>query len=300
MAFPVVESSNQNARFNSSSSSITVTAPSGIETGDLLLLFVGYYETGSSRTITTPSGFTLLHKKEGFEGAACYWKIAVLADESATDYTVSFSSATDYVAASMHRISGAVGDPVIHDSEIDLNGDNIGTDTTPIYTTDITPLTNESLVFVFFHGASTNIGAVQTLSGYTITPTTTLTERADTGAQGGGSSGSGVTIGVASGEYSGTSTITSRSATFSTNQMGRDQNSIALVINGVQNATANLDRINVTPTLYAPNGSNTATASVDRLDVTPAFNGLESSDTSDQTQWTNETKPSTTWTNEQP
>ena len=295
MAFPVVQSSQQASDNDTGTSSITVTAPTGIETGDLLLLFVGYYETGTSRTITTPTGFATLHKKEGFEGAACYYKTAVLADESASDYTVSFSGTVDHKAVSIHRISGAAGSPVIADSEIDLEADNTGTDTVPVYTTAITPFTDESLVVFFLHGADNSISTPTTISGYATTPSATFTEIADTGTRDGLSNGN--SIGVAAANYTGTTTITSRTATFSA-EMSRDNNSILLVINGQQDATANVGRLDAAPELLGISGSNTATADISRIEAESTLRGLSCADSSDRTQWINESDAFTTWTNE--
>jgi hypothetical protein len=83
MAFPVLESSTQAA------DTFTTDAPSGIQVGDLLLFFVGYYDTGSSSRLGTVSGFTILHRTgDEFEGVACYFKVAVSADTTATSYTL--------------------------------------------------------------------------------------------------------------------------------------------------------------------------------------------------------------------
>ena len=291
MAFPAVESSTQVAN------SLTITAPSGIQVGDLLLFLVGYYNTGAARTMGTVSGFTVLHRTgDSFQGVGCFHKIAVLADTTATAYTLGFEGVPDHLGMSMHRISGVGGSTGIRASDFKIESEYTGTATTPIYASSMTPLTDDSLVVVMFMGASTNIGSVQTLADYAITPSATLTERADVGEQGGGSSGEGVTIGVATGNYSGLAPITSRTATFSTSQMTRDQNSIAILINGTQSASTEVSHLDSLPTVYGLVGSNNVTADVPHLAIVPTLNGVSSQ--ANNPIWTPQVKTATTWTPE--
>jgi len=289
MAFPVLESSTQAA------DTFTTDAPSGIQVGDLLLFFVGYYDTGSSSRLGTVSGFTILHRTgDEREGVACYFKVAATADTTATSYTLNndFNESFDYIGISMHRISGIGNTTGIRSSDFKGAAANTGTATTPIYASSMTPLTDDSLVVVMFMGVSNNIGSVQTLSGYGITPSATLTERADVGEEGGNS---GVTIGVATGNYSGLAPITSRTATFSTSAMTRDQNSIAVLINGTQSATTDVSHLDSLPTVSGLVGANNVAADVPHLAVEPTINGLSSKKT--PTPWRNQDKPATNWNN---
>lgn len=110
--------------------SVVVTAPTGITTGDLLVILVGGKGIGSptgsplenynqNSGVATCTGFT-----EGYYHSYDYvanstaggearfnalWKIAVLADESATDYTVQHNSLDYGGAAIMFRITGWPG-----------------------------------------------------------------------------------------------------------------------------------------------------------------------------------------------
>ena len=287
MAFPVLESSTQVAN------SLTITAPSGIEVGDLLLFFVGYYETGGGRLMGTPTGFTTLHKTgDSFEGVGCFHKIAVTADTTAPNYSITFDGGVDHIGMSMHRISGVGNTTGIRASDFKVSASNTGTTTTPIYASSMTPLTDDSLAVVMFMGSSTNMGSVQTLADYAITPSATLTERADVGEESGTD---GVTIGVATGNYSGLAPITSRTATFSTSQMTSDQNSIAVLINGTQSASTEVSHLDSLPTVYGLVGTNNVAADVPHLAVEPTINGLSSKKT--PTPWRNPDKPNTNWNN---
>ena len=101
---------------SSTSGSLTLTAPSGIQEGDLLVL-IG--NTGSSTTSITSTGFTESFYEEydgpgGIDdcGVRVLYKIAVLADESAANYTITGQSGLATIAA-MLRISGwNTGDPI--------------------------------------------------------------------------------------------------------------------------------------------------------------------------------------------
>jgi hypothetical protein len=287
MAFPVVESSTQVA------GSPTITAPSGIQVGDLLLFFVGYKDVGATREMGTVAGFTTLHKTgDSGEGVGCFYKIAVLADTTATAYSLGFDFVPALLGVSMHRISGVGNTTGIRASDFKVTDSNTGTATTPIYASSMTPLTDDSLVVVMFMGASNNIGSVQTLADYAITPSATLTERADVGEESGSD---GVTMGVATGNYSGLAPITSRTATFSTNQMTDDQNSIAILINGTQSATTDVSHLDSLPTVHGLVGTNNVAADVPHLAVEPTINGLSSKKT--PTPWRNQDKPNTNWNN---
>ena len=290
MAFPVVESSTQVAN------SLTITAPSGIQVGDLLLFFVGYQDIGASREMGTVAGFNVLHRTgDSSTGVGCFYKIAVLVDTTATAYSLGFDFSPDFLGMSMHRISGVGNAPGIRASDFKVSASNTGTATTPIYASSMTPLTDDSLAVVMFMGASTNIGSVQTLADYAITPSATLTERADVGEQSGNNSVSGVTIGVATGNYSVLAPITSRTATFSTSQMTSDQNSIAILINGTQSASTEVSHLDSLPTVYGLVGTNNVAADVPHLAVEPTINGLSSKKT--PTPWRNPDKPNTNWNN---
>jgi len=289
MAFPVVESSTQVAN------SLTITAPSGIQVGDLLLFFVGYKHSGSSRKMGTVAGFNVLHRTgDSSTGVGCFYKIAVLVDTTATAYSLGFDGVPDYLGMSMHRISGVGDSTGIRASDFKIESENTGTATTPIYASSMTPLTDDSLAVVMFMGASINIGSVQTLADYAITPSATLTERADVGEESGTD---GVTIGVATGNYSGLAPITSRTATFSTSQMTSDQNSIAILINGTQSATTDVSHLDSLPTVNGLVGTNNVALDVGHIQNAPTIDGTEAK--ADSKVWNKEARPAGTWVNDQ-
>lgn len=88
---------------------LDIPAPSGIATGDLLLIVA----SGKERVTGIPSGFTELVSVEstgtvtrGDTSLSLSYKIAVLADESATDYTITFANSDGGGAGVMFRVTG--------------------------------------------------------------------------------------------------------------------------------------------------------------------------------------------------
>jgi len=291
MAFPVLESSSQ-VGAATDANTIVITAPSGIDENDILVMFAGYYDTGGDTiTFSTPAGWTLLHKKDSADtGYACFYKVALVADESAANYTVTLSANANRRAGSIHRISGSVPSAPILVSEIDNEVSPTGA--SPSYTTALTPLSTDSLVVMFFYGNDSTLASLPTIGSYATTPSATYTERADTGAFSGGE---GITIGVASAEYSGFSTITNRTATFS-QTMDRDRGGIILLVNSVQNASGENTLVE-TDTVVFPQTGTVDTNGTNVLVEATAEVFTQSGRGETPTQWSNEDKPSTTWTN---
>jgi hypothetical protein len=93
----VVESTSTNQSV--SSSSLVVTAPSGIVDGDLLIFCVAYY---SSRTLTPPSGFTSITSASNTAAVEVRYKIA---SSEPSSYTFGLSTAGP-ISVVMFRISG--------------------------------------------------------------------------------------------------------------------------------------------------------------------------------------------------
>lgn len=286
MANPVLESSANAEIQTSPSSSITVTAPTGITTGDLLLIFVSGLKSGADFNINTPTGFTLMvgggNASRYIVGS--YYKVAVLADETAPNYTVSFGGAgIDDALISMHRVSGVASGSEISGSEVDV--DNAATGTTPSFTTALTPQTAESLLFVVFAGRDLSITAEVTTSGYTLTPATTLTESVDIATRDGLSDG--ISMAVAYGDYDGTTEITNRAATFS--QENNDVVSFIIVVNAPQDASGTVALHSVSPTFHAPTAEVGATGTNALLSISPTI-PTQSGEGVQPTVWTTTNK----------
>jgi hypothetical protein len=92
------------------SSSVVVTAPSGIQDDDILVCFVAAFKYFGNPPITLPSGFTEWYERECKEyNTAIGWKRA---DSESGNYTVSATGATSMCAGiCVYRGRVATGDP---------------------------------------------------------------------------------------------------------------------------------------------------------------------------------------------
>ncbi len=297
MANALVASSNTAS--NSSSSTLAVTHPSGLATGDEMCLIVGWHDIGggTNRTITTPSGWTSRQSASSDStGMQLFTKTATAGDVSAGSTTLTFSGNYSNASASILRITGAPTGSLIAGTEIDT--DAAPADNTPDYTTAITPTTAESLIVIGFIATRTSLsGAVPTISNYRATPAVTFTEYADLGTGGGGSAS--MAFGVAAAPYDGTSQFTNRGCDITTSGdvMNREGHSVAIVYNSIQDGLGTNDLLSVSPVLFTQNGSADTNGTNALHTATPEFFS-QSGKVTPETQWTNESKTSTTWTNE--
>lgn len=105
-AYPVVEGSNS-SKENSNVSSHTVSLPSGIVAGELLLVFFRHGGT-STPSHAPPSGWGTLAQKAGTSRSSIFWRVATGSEGSTITVTTSSSIRTVHGSV---RISGYAGDP---------------------------------------------------------------------------------------------------------------------------------------------------------------------------------------------
>lgn len=280
--------------------SIACTHPTGLTAGDLMVLFVGTYNGGADRTISTPSGWTSQEFVTGSNdlrrNLIAFKKVATAGDVSAGSTTVSFSGTVEHSAFGCYAITGAASGSEITLSEGDYQELTTSFNAVVTFTTALTPVVNNSLVIVSYYSFVFDPNGTVLGSDYTITPSATFTENVDIGDFVGGTSARSLMC--ASAPYTGLSQITSRSVTLSrVGTSSQDTNGIILIVNAPQNQTADVSRLEVPPTLFGVTGSNTATADVSRIDITPELHSLEAKSSTQGTQWINDIKPTTTWTN---
>jgi hypothetical protein len=283
MAAPVVAS--YSTASNPASSTLVVTNPSGLTAGDEMLLNVSWYDTGSTRTLSTPSGWTArVNTVSDFVGAATFTKTASSGDVSAGNVTLSFSGAPEFNAASFLRITGAALGSEVAGSEVDSEAGPTGT--TPSYTTALTPTSGESLVVVAFSGASNSLAGTPSVSSYATTPSVTFTEVADISSKSGAD---GIILGVAAGSYSGTSQITNRTATYS-EEIERERYGTIVVYNAPQSVTGTPSLGTASPTLFTVAGLVGGSAFLGLESFSPTFFSVSGTGSSQQTTWTTVTK----------
>lgn len=285
MAVPTYQSVGTGSRI-ATSTDITITKPSSVAVGDILVALIGYRDV-SARTINTLSGWTYLQGVSNTVGMYAFWKTATSGDVSATDYTFSASGTAAYMSGAIIRASGqAVGNETV--SEYDT--DNV-TSTTLTYTTALTPTTAESLLVMAFVGRG---ASAPTLSGYTSTPSATWTERADLGIEDGATD---FFYGIATAPYSSASQITSRGVTLSSASNSDGQVSVIVAINAPTDASGTVALHAVSPTFFAPSASAGTSGTAALHTASPTFFDPESY-ANQPPVWSNADKPANaTFTN---
>lgn len=109
-AFPTIQTSNSTNYTTTVSSPQNFNLPSGLTSGDLLLLFIG--GSGASHSITTPSGWTQLsHNAANIGTLGIYYKISD-GSEGAT-VSISFSGSFPFVSGKSYRITNYSGTPSV-------------------------------------------------------------------------------------------------------------------------------------------------------------------------------------------
>lgn len=293
MALPVIQSSN--TATSTASDTLTITKPTGLAVGDLLVAVIASSASGTVRTHNTPAGWTVI-QKEGFASAfrpAAYYKVADSGDTAASNFSFTLSGATTAMSGVLMRVTNFVSASPVTQSELDNTPSPTGTVRT--YTTALTPDSLNSLVVFLIGNYTSNMtGAPATVGTYTISPSVTLTELADVGVKDGANDGHA--FGVAYGDYTSLTQITSRGATLS-EAMTQDSGSVIFLINGSYDASGTNAVFEVSPTIFANAGASAGTTGSNTLlEVSPNIFEQSGRGTA-PTQWINPDKPSTDWIN---
>lgn len=307
----------------SSTPSVVVTKPTGVATGDLLLIFAagsGYgtptggdtllnYSANSG--VVTCTGFSEAtyvsydpNRNSGVGGVArinVLYKIAVLADESAANYTVSWAYGGG--AAIMYRITGwTTGNPFAYITNTSIaveprggvNQD--GSATLSWGNAAPSNITSRPSQQVLFYVVSTDGDEDSgfTYSNFATVPSETFTEDGDTTYA--VTPYDGGAFAVATATSSATTDITSASVykTYDSSDGGESTAYALLAVFTPINGSATAALHSISPTFYANTGTSDAAATHALLSVSPTVNaGSGSAVTS---AWTERSKNTTTWT----
>lgn len=281
MAAPVVASTSTTTNFDNDD--LTLTPPSGITDGDLLVIVAT--TINAAPTVTPPTGFTLLTSETGTQfGIFAWYKVA---SSESGNYVIDTGGGSLAGGAAMFRITGAA---------------------TSVFNTDKTEVTtvessgaksksstvkkqSDSLII------NANVTGVEnwSSSAYTIThggSNPTWTEVLD--AQDGGVDQGATAVAYAT--TTDTSDITAWGFTSSgagTSTWG----ALLIVILSPKASSGTSTTLAVSPTFYTGTATSGSSGTSTTLAITPTLNtGVAKSTT--PTAWTNETRPSTNWTNE--
>lgn len=281
----VVESTSQASVDNSAS--VTVTKPTGVEVGDLLLIL--------SHGSATCTGFSTAYSANSL---IVLYRIADSTDVSASNYSISHGGSTLSGAAAMLRVSGWVaGNPVY------------GSDSAPTVSQDLSdPVvfsetftsarpSDNSLMIILASISSDSVSG--SFSSYTVTSgesnpawTEIIDVQIDTNT-----SASQAIFAAAYALTTNNSDISAWGVTGVGGTGGAADFFRAnfVVINAPQSAQGTNALLSVSPTLFAPTGSAGAIGTNALLEVSPTI-PTQSGKGISQTQWTSATKNTTTWT----
>lgn len=288
MAYPAFRSADT-INTTTSGSNFVFNKPSGLAEGDYMLVGVRVF-AGGGRTVSAPAGWSTL-ATSGSNLRAWYFfdKTATSGDAAASTFTFTTSGSVDQRVGYMAAFSGVVSRQDFDLSEVSAVGATSGT-------VSVTPLTNESLAISTLITLDFDLSAILTASAVTLTPTTSMTERIDVGTR--NASSGGISAFVYTGEYTGSADITNFAFTVSEPITSSTAGGV-IILNGVQNVTADISHLAVTPIIEGVTASVNVATDIGHIYADPAIEGISGKSNNDVTQWTNEPKTNTSWTNEQ-
>lgn len=242
-----------------SDTQFSITAPTGIQTGNLLLVYIQGERT--ARTVNLPSGFTEIALPSADSQVVKFaYKYAVLADESAGSYTFTVSGDDSAGARwAMYRLSGAQssGSPAMYSDGATLTA----TSTSISESVDVQTQAG-GLLFVFIPVNTTGASTVNGFSSLTLTGTTvSMTERFD--SLGTPSAGTATSGALYDGIPTAGGTITNISFTYGDDANNDDTIYVSVVfIRAQQNGTHTASFYTTTNTAFASAGTADANGTV--------------------------------------
>lgn len=270
MAVPTIASTSSANNFGFSGD-LTLTPPSGIQDGDILLLVAGAYALGGAITC---SGFTQISDEVVSTATSRTTALYKVASSESGNYTVGLNN-SEGGAAVMFRLTGDAVSLFNFDTEEDSSS------------TDTVRKQSPSLLVMFGHSRN-NIGH----SGYTIThgsANPTWTELYDVGA---------TTADQAFFCAYATTTDVSDVTAWSYTESSASTNTAQLIVAlSRQDASATGTTFEVTPTFYSGAGTSGSSATGTTLEVAPTFY-TGTAQSGQPTQWVNESVDDSEWTNE--
>lgn len=271
IAFESISSTNA-----ASGTSITLTKPTGLSVGDLMVMCSGFTQTSN---LETKSGWTLAPTNGAADASNelnVQYRIADSADVAASNFVFTLSSSAPY-AAFLYRISGAVP---TSDLLGDSWGDSIENDETPLFTFSdpVTPTFSNSMLIAVMcvNQAATGLS----ISG--------VTERGEILANKYLVTGSTTTVST-SDRTTLSATITGASATV-------DSVAALLSFNALKSATGTTAFLEPNTQFFDPVATCGASVTTELLDINPTF--FDSASKIDRTSWTSQAKNTTSWLNQ--
>jgi len=265
----VVESTSTQGTSNNNAN-VIVTAPTGIQVGDLLVLSLVGLNVGGVAGTPTASG----------------WTNATTLNATVTSYTFATTGTARQIIAKILRVSGFAPSAVLGAAS-----SKASTDTGTSFSaapTSYTPISDGAFILIQVGG---EVGSSTTTSGYTIpgvTPIETIDEYASF-------SGFNAALASAYGIQTTADDVDAYTATFS--QSTSNHRGQIAIFQAPKDVSVGNTLTTTTSTAFSqPVFAEATTQNNLTTTTTETFNQTGIGTT--PTQWTNETKPSTTWVNE--
>lgn len=285
----VVESTASNVDYTSGAS-VTITKPTGLAEGDLMIAVCEGYgasgvvvDTASGWTSAIAPNLTLMCSK-------IQTKIADASDVAASDFTFTGSGAVySMLAGTVMRVTGVPPSSFVDATDSDSDGS--ASSATISFTTTASPSNDGFLIISSFGAAATaNTGTIGSYvaSDGTLSWTELHDYTEDVASE-------DPIIGAAYAIQTTATALTSYGATLSTSKT-LHVGALA-VFQAIRNETGTNTLLSVSPTSFTQNGSAGTTGTNTLVEVSPTHLSQSGSATT-PTQWSNESKPSTSWTNE--
>lgn len=266
MATPTISSTSSASNWGGNS--VTVTAPSGIQNGDVLLAFVGSLDNAG---MTPPSGFTLIiSQTNATRSIYCYYKVA---SSESGNYTFTNTTSGKAASAAMYRVTGNTSTQFNYDVGVSAGPTVTITDTIKKQTESalfITSISNDNVTsssYTITHGTS-NPTWTEVIDAITTTP-------------------SDYSFANAYATTSNVSDITEWGYVFAGSPGLATQ--ILVVMLSPQSSSGTCTTLGITPGLNTGTGTSGSSGTSTVLAITPTFNtGIGAVN---NTRWSNQSKP---------
>lgn len=286
MSLAVASLANNSA---GSTTSVTVTKPTGLAVGDLMLA----YAFNFNGTVVVPdlhSGWTSIFTQTGGttnQAVRAMLKVADASDVAASNFTFTSASTQSDLYGYIFRITTTGSFPANPAINTSTPTEVSGSTTNPTWTINFNTFGAANLMFGFFFRDNGSGG----VSNYVISGTNpTWTEHADVD-----DAGNDFAFSI----ISATTGVIETKTQFELDTVeSASRNNFSLILIAEQkNETGTNSLLEVSPTFFSQAGRADTNGTNDLHEVSPLF-FPQSGRAESPTQWSNEPKPSTTWVNE--
>jgi len=285
----VVESISTLGTATNTLGGVTVTAPTGIEVGDLLVLSLVGLNQGGVVSTPTFSGWTDATTLNATDTSSTFYsvqyKVAISADTTATSYTFVPSGAIRQIRAKILRVSGFAPSAVLGAASSKASTDTgTGFSAAP---TSYTPISDGAFILIQAGG---EVGSSTTTSGYTI-PGVTPIETIDVYT---GFGGLNAALASAYGIQTTADDVDAYTATFS--QSTSNHRGQIAIFQAPKDVSVGNTLTTTTSTAFSQPVFAEATTQ-NNLTTTTTETFTQTGIGTSPTQWSNPDKPTTNWNN---